>query len=87
MPRLVLVVRDAFPVRGGRVEVLPAVASDLLPASPFVVTVRAPDGSERRAQATAKLAHIRGPLPPLGMLTLDDVTADSLPPGTEIWVD
>jgi hypothetical protein len=87
MPKLVLAVRDAFPARGGRVEVLPAVASDRLPASPFLVTVRTPDGAERRTQATAKLAHIRGPLPPLAMLTLDDVTADSLPPGTEIWVD
>jgi hypothetical protein len=87
MPKIVLVVRDAFPARGGGAEVLPAVASDLLPGTTFPVTVRAPDGSERRTTAAAKFAHIRGPLPPLAMLTLEGVTAESLPPGTEIWVD
>jgi len=85
MARL-LVVKDAFLARGG-VEVLPPVGSDRLPSSPFVVTLRAPDGAERRTTATAIVAHMRGPLPPFAMLRLADVEVDAVPPGTEIWLD
>jgi hypothetical protein len=82
-----LVVKDAFPARGGGVEVLPPVGSDRLPPSPFVITLRAPDGAERRASATAVVAHMRGPLPPFAMLRLAGVDADAVPPGTELWLE
>ena len=81
-----LVVKGTFPSRGG-VEVLPAVASDRVPATPFDVTVRTPDGAERRAKATVIVAHIRGPLPPMAMVRLADLTVDAVPPGTELWVE
>jgi hypothetical protein len=87
MATRLLVVKDAFPARGGGVEVLPAVGSDRLPPSPFVVTLRAPDGSERRSSATAIVAHMRGPLAPFAMLRLADVDAGGAPPGTEIWLE
>jgi hypothetical protein len=86
MPTRLLIAKDVFPARGG-VDVLPAVASDRLPPSPFEVTLRMPDGAERRARATAILAHIRGPLPPLAMIRLADVAVDAVPPGTELWLD
>jgi hypothetical protein len=86
MARQLLVAKDAFPARGG-VDVLPAVASDRLPPAPFEVTLRLPDGTERSAKATAILAHIRGPLPPLAMIRLVDVEVDAVPAGTELWVD
>jgi|HubBroStandDraft_6_1064221.scaffolds.fasta_scaffold4011236_1 hypothetical protein len=82
-----LVVKDAFPLRGGGVEVLPPVASDRLPPSPFPVKVRAPDGGERSAMATAKVAHMRGPLPPFAMLRLADLALEAVPPGAEVWLD
>jgi hypothetical protein len=87
MATKLLVVKDAFPARGGGVEVLPPVGSERLPPSPFVVTLRAPDGSERRAGATAIVAHMRGPLPPFAMLRLADVEADAVPAGTEVWLE
>jgi hypothetical protein len=85
MAQRLLVVKDAFPARGSGVEVLPAIASDSLPPSPFDVTLRHSNGSERRVKATAILAHIRGPLPPLAMIRLEDVAVDAVPSGTEIW--
>ncbi len=43
--------------------------------------------AERRVKGTAILAHVRGPLPPLAMLRLANVTVDDVPAGTEVWVD
>ena len=79
-------VKDAFASRGGTVEVLPAVPSDRLPASPFELLVRAPGAAERRVTATAVVSHIRGPLPPFAMLRLSDLTVDAVPQGTELWL-
>ncbi len=86
MVALLLVV-DAFPVRGGGVEVLPAVASDRLPPSPFRVTLRAPDGSKLTARGRAILSHVRGSMPPLAMVRLEGVCVEQVPRGTEVWVE
>jgi hypothetical protein len=32
------------------------------------------------------VAHIRGPQPPMALVRLMDVTADEVPPGTELWI-
>jgi hypothetical protein len=88
MATRLLVVKDAFlATRGGGVEVLPPVASDRLPPSPFEVVLRAPDAPDRRVRATAIIAHVRGPLPPFAMLRLDEASVDAVPPGTELWLD
>jgi hypothetical protein len=81
------VVKAAFGVRGGEVEVLPAVSSDALPAAAFDVVVRAPGGGERRARATAVTSHVRGPMAPLAMLRLAGVGEEDVPAGAEIFVD
>jgi len=86
MAERLLVVKDAFAARSG-VEILPAVASDAVPKSPFDVRVRAPDGSERAAKCFAVVSHIRGPLPPLARLRLEGVAVEEVVPGAEIWVD
>ncbi len=92
VPTLLLVVRDAFPARGGGVEVLPPVASDRLPPSPFEVLLRAPGAgestrAEHTATASAVVAHMRGPLAPFAMLRLAGVTVEAVPAGTEVWLD
>jgi|HubBroStandDraft_1064217.scaffolds.fasta_scaffold2295782_1 hypothetical protein len=84
MAERLFVVRLASSAKDG-VEVLPAVPSDRLPPSPFEVTLRLPDGSERRVTATALLAHIKGPQPPMALVRLLDVAAEEVPPGTEVW--
>ncbi len=75
----------AFAVRGGAVELLPAVGSDRLPPSPFELVLRTPGGPDRRVKGTAVVAHIRGSLPPMAMVRLDDITEGDVPPGTEVW--
>jgi hypothetical protein len=85
MAERLFVVRLASNAKDG-VELLPAVSSDRLPASPFEVTLHKPDGSERRVKAAAVVAHIRGPQPPMALVRLMDVTADEVPPGTELWI-
>jgi hypothetical protein len=85
MAERLLVVKDAFAGRAG-VELLPAITSDRVPPSPFEVTLRAPDGAERRARAEIIVAHIRGPLPPLARIRLVGVAVESVPVGTELWV-
>ena len=82
-----LVVKDAFAARGGGVEVLPPIASDRLPPSPFEVRLRAPDGSERRTSATWVVAHSRGPLAPFAMLRLAGLQPLAVPAGTELFVE
>jgi hypothetical protein len=82
-----LVVKDAFAARGGSIEVLPPVASDCLPPSPFDVRLRAPNGTEVRTTATAVVAHVRGPLAPFAMLRLSDLDVAAAPAGTELWLD
>jgi hypothetical protein len=84
MERLLVVV-DAFAARGGGVDVLPAVPSDRLPALRFPVTLRV-DGVERPASASAVLSHVRGPLPPLARVRVEDVSLADVPRGTEIWI-
>ena len=66
-------------------ELLPAIGSDRLPPSPFELTLRAPDGVERRVTGTAILAHINGPRAPLAMVRLRDIAPEDVPPGTEVW--
>jgi hypothetical protein len=85
MAERLIVVKDAFSARGG-VDVLPAVASDRVPPSPFDVVLRSPDGSERRARGVAVVSHVRGPLPPLARIRLEGVVVDDVSPGTEIWI-
>lgn len=85
MRERLLVVTSAYEARGGS-DVMPKIASDGLPPSPFAVTLRTPDGAERSAKATAIVAHVRGPLPPFALVRVLDVPPQALPAGTEVWV-
>jgi hypothetical protein len=86
MQRL-LVVEDAFAARAGGVHVLPKVTLPLASRAPFAITLRTPDGAERAATASLDVMHVRGPLPPFGMLRLHDLAVADLPIGSEIWSD
>lgn len=84
MERL-LVVEDAFAARSGGVHVLPKITVARASRAPFAITLRTPDGAERAAIASLEVMHVRGPLPPFGMLRLHDLAANDVPLGSEIW--
>lgn len=84
MQRL-LVVQDAFAARAGGVHVLPKITLARATRAPFAITLRTPDGAERPATASLEVMHVRGPLPPFGMLRLHDLAASDVPLGSEIW--
>jgi len=80
-----LVVEDAFVARAGGVHVLPKLTLPHATRAPFAVTLCTPDGAARAAIATLDVMHVRGPLPPLGMLRLHALGVADVPPGSEIW--
>ncbi len=82
MERL-LIVEDVFVARAGGVHVRPKVTLSRAERS-FAVTLRTPDGRERSATASLDVMHVRGPLPPFGMLRLHGLAPDEVPVGTEI---
>jgi hypothetical protein len=86
MERL-LVVADAFAARAGGVHVLPKITLARASRAPFAISLRTPDGAERSATASLELMHVRGPLPPFGMLRLHDLAASDVPLGSEIWTE
>jgi hypothetical protein len=51
----------------------------------FEVKLVRPDGSEKSAQATIDVPHVRGSLRPFAMLRLHGVTVEDVPRGTEIF--
>ncbi len=81
-----LVVEEAFAVRGGAVQLSPriTVAQDA-PRAPFPVRLRLPDGSEKQAMATLDVAHIRGPHGAFALVRLLHAQPNDVPVGTEIW--
>jgi hypothetical protein len=81
-----LVVEEAFAVRGGSVQLSPriTVAQDA-PRGPFPVRLRFPDGTEREAMATLDVAHIRGPHGAFALVRLLHLQPGDVPVGTEIW--
>jgi len=85
-PAPLLVVEEAFAVRGGSVQLAPRVTvSQDAPRAPFPVRLRLPDGTERRATATLDVAHIRGPHGAFALVRLLNVEPGDVPVGTEIW--
>ena len=80
-----LIVEDAFVVRGPGVQVLPrfTVAAPS-PGAIFVRLVR-PDGTAREATATIDVAHMKGALAPYAMYRLHGVDVDDVPVGTAIF--
>jgi hypothetical protein len=83
--RLLLVVEDAFAVRGRDVTVSPRITVQDPSRTPFAVRLRLPTGEERVATAALEVAHIQGPLPPYAMVRLIATTVETVPLGTEIW--
>jgi hypothetical protein len=85
-PVPLLVVEEAFAVRGGSVQLSPriTVAQDA-PRAPFPVRLRYPDGTEREAMATFDVAHIRGPHGAFALVRLLHLDPADVPVGTEIW--
>ncbi len=81
-----LVVEDAFADARG-VMLKPRVVVDEPVRGEFEVTLRTPDGRERKARASIMVSHIRGALAPFGMLVLHGVTPDDVPIGTEVFSD
>jgi hypothetical protein len=79
-----LVVEDAFPARAGGTLVLPKITAERASRAPFEVTLALPDGTTRRATASLEVAHVRGPLPPFGMLRLHAIAPEEVPVGTQI---
>ncbi|HTQ48019.1 MAG TPA: hypothetical protein VMI75_34930 [Polyangiaceae bacterium] len=81
-----LVVEEAFAVRGGSVQLSPriTVAQDA-PRAPFPVRLRLPDGTEREAMATLDVAHIRGPHGAFALVRLLHLQPSEVPAGTEVW--
>lgn len=83
---LLVVVEEAFAVRGSAVQVTPriTVRADDAPRGTFAVRLRLPDGTERDATATLDVAHVRGPHGAFAMVRLPGLTPDDVPPGTQI---
>lgn len=82
---LLAVVEEAFEARAGGVHVRPKITLARPTRAPFSVILRFPDGHERGATASLDVMHVRGPLPPFGMLRLHDLAPPEVPPGTEIY--
>jgi hypothetical protein len=81
-----VVVEEAFEVRGGAVQVTPRITiHEDVPRGPFPVRLRLPDGAERTATAVLDVAHIRGPHGAFAMVRLLGLEAGDVPKGTEIW--
>lgn len=79
------VVEESFDARAGGVHVRPKVTLTRATRAPFGVVLRLPDGRERDATATLDVMHVRGPLPPYGMLRLHGLAPADVPPGTAIY--
>jgi hypothetical protein len=81
-----VVVEEAFPVRGGAVQLTPRITvQNDAPRAPFPVRLRLPDGRERTAMAALDVAHMRGQHGAFAMVRLLGLTIADVPPGTEVW--
>jgi len=84
MTSVLLVVREAYDVRGG-VELAPRiVAPD--ERGPLGVTLFFPDGSSRDTRAELVVAHVSGPRAPFALVRLPGLTAAEVPAGTEVRI-
>lgn len=79
-----VVVEEAFVLRGSGVMILPRVAFDAQAAPTFAVTLRLPNGDEKKATAAFEVSHIRGASPPFAMLRILDLKPEDVPVGTTI---
>jgi hypothetical protein len=79
-----VVVEEAFVTRGSGVMILPRVAFDGSTTKPFAVTLRLPNGEEKKATAELEVSHIRGASPPFAMLRILDLKPEDVPAGTTI---
>ncbi len=87
MPTRLVVAEEAFVARGRGVLVEPRFTLDAPRPNPFPVTLRAPDGGERKTVAELEVSHVRGTLAPYAMVRLPLLGVDDVAPGTEIWTD
>jgi hypothetical protein len=79
-----VVVEEAFVTRGSGVMILPRVAFDGSTTTTFAVTLRLPNGEEKKATAAFEVSHIRGASPPFAMLRILDSKPEDIPAGTTI---
>lgn len=86
MPRLLLVVEDAFTGRGPGVLVMPRVTADVADAAGFAARLALPGGASRDVRAKLDVAHMKGGLPPYALVRLLDVTLDDVPRGSELFI-
>ncbi len=82
-----LVVSEAFAVRGG-VQLSPKVVPPkALGKGPAEATLITPDGASRTAKIALDFAHISGPNPPFALVRVLDLGVDDVPPGTRVVVE
>ena len=82
-----LVVTEAFAVRGG-VQLAPRVVPPkALGKGPAEATLITPDGAQRTVKIALDFAHISGPNPPFALVRVLDVGVDDVPPGTRIEIE
>jgi hypothetical protein len=87
-PGPLLVVEEAFALRGGSVQLSPRITvAQEVPRAPFPVRLRFPDGTEGAAMATLDVAHIRGPHGAYALVRLLRLQPGDIPVGTEVWPD
>lgn len=87
MAERLLVVEDAFVVRGTAVLLMPRFSTADPPRGSFPVRLVRPDGTEVAATASVDVAHMRGPSGAFAMYRLEGVTPADVPKGTELWRD
>lgn len=87
MTERLLVVEEAFVARGKGVLLMPrfTMTSPSPPKGAIPVRLRLPDGTEKTTTALVEVAHMRGALAPYAMYRLPELSADDVPPGTELW--
>lgn len=83
MSDVLLVVTDAYDVRGG-VELAPKIVAPQDQKGPIDVTLVRPDGTTTRAKADLVLAHVSGPRPPFALVRLAGLRATDVPAGTTV---
>jgi hypothetical protein len=50
----------------------------------FAVAITTPDGRVRETTAIFEVPHVSGPLPPLALLRLPEMSEADVPPGSEV---
>jgi hypothetical protein len=81
-----VVVREAFPARGGGVQVAPRIVVHAGTSAAFPVRLQRPDGTTRTAMASLDVAHIRGPNGAFALVRLLDASVEVADPVAQgVW--